>query len=93
MSQSSYSEQEVLLYVYMTQLLYLKKSGSKSFNKKYLIIIEEAHNYIPSVRSTLCKEAIVRVAREGRKYGISLCFITQRPRNFDQTAFSQDSAG
>lgn len=91
MSQSSQTEQECLLYVCMQQLLSYKKRGIPEFNKKFLIFIEEAHNYVPSVRSTICKEAIVRTAREGRKHGISLCFITQRPRNFDQTAFSQAS--
>lgn len=46
---------------------------------------------MPSMKSTLCKTSIVNLAREGRKYDISLCFITQRPRNFDQTALSQSS--
>lgn len=46
---------------------------------------------LTSMKSTLCKTSIVNLAREGRKYDISLCFITQRPRNFDQTALSQSS--
>lgn len=59
------------------------------FSKKQIVVLEEAHNYVPSTKSTVCKEIIVRLAREGRKYGISLCFVTQRPRFFDQTALSQ----
>ena len=57
--------------------------------KKHLIIVEEAHNYIPSEKYTKCKNELVKMSREGRKYGVSLCFITQRPRFFDQTALAQ----
>ncbi len=61
----------------------------KAFDKKHLIIIEEAHNYIPSDKYTKCKNELVKISREGRKYGASLCFVTQRPRFFDQTALAQ----
>lgn len=61
----------------------------KGYNKKHLIIIEEAHNYIPSDKYTKCKNELVKMSREGRKYGASLCFVTQRPRFFDQTALAQ----
>lgn len=57
--------------------------------EKHLIVIEEAHNYIPSEKYTKCKNELVKISREGRKYGASLCFVTQRPRFFDQTALAQ----
>lgn len=82
-------EQECILNYYLYKLLqHLKKAKSQT-RKKQIIIIEEAHNYVPSVKNTLSKDIIIRLSREGRKYGISLCFITQRPRFFDQTALSQ----
>jgi hypothetical protein len=56
---------------------------------RLLIILEEAHNYAPSTYSSYCKPAIVRLAREGRKYGISLCLVSQRPRWVDPTVLSQ----
>ncbi|MGO7418283.1 hypothetical protein ACCS64_39110, partial [Rhizobium ruizarguesonis] len=34
---------------------------------------------------------IARIAKEGRKYGVSLCIITQRPGELDQTILSQCS--
>ena len=68
---------------------HIQKNKKFENTKRTIIIIEEAHNYVPSVKTTLCKEAIVRLAREGRKHMLSLCLVTQRPRNFDQTAFSQ----
>ena len=63
--------------------------SQKSNVSKHLIIVEEAHNYMPSERNTKCKNELVKLAREGRKYGASLCFVTQRPRFFDQTALAQ----
>ena len=55
-------------------------------------ICEEAHRYVP-VDKTLgfepTKRAISRIAKEGRKYGISLCIVSQRPAELDATILSQ----
>lgn len=91
MTEYTQLEQECILNYYLYKILKSCKATKTSNRKKKLIFIEEAHNFVPSIKNTLCKEIIVRLAREGRKYGISLCFITQRPRNFDQTALSQSS--
>ena len=82
-------EQECILNYYLFNLLQRSKRTNPANRKKHIIVIEEAHNFVPSVRNTLSKSIIVRLSREGRKYGVSLCFITQRPRFFDQTALSQ----
>lgn len=54
-----------------------------------LLIIEEAHNYVPSLSTSLCKSDIIYIARQGRKLGLSLCLVTQRPRHVDPTVLSQ----
>jgi uncharacterized protein len=46
------------------------------------IICEEAHRYAPRDKSLGfegAKRALFRIAKEGRKYGVSLCLVTQRP--------------
>ncbi len=91
MSEYSQLEQECILNYYLFRIYQKCKKGKDVSVKKHIIFIEEAHNFVPSVKSTLCKDIIVKLAREGRKYGIGLCFITQRPRNFDQTSLSQSS--
>ena len=91
MSGYSQIEQECILNYYLYRIYQRCKKQKNLSAGKYIIFIEEAHNFVPSVKSTLCKDIIVKLAREGRKYGIGLCFITQRPRNFDQTALSQSS--
>ena len=56
------------------------------------LVCEEAHRYVP-VNAALgfepCKRAIAKIAKEGRKYGASLCIVTQRPAEIDPTILSQ----
>lgn len=89
LSQYTQLEQECIIDYYLYNLLQRCKRTKAENRKKYIIVIEEAHNYVPSVKNTMSKAILVRLSREGRKFGISLCFITQRPRFFDQTALSQ----
>ncbi|MBY3594907.1 MULTISPECIES: ATP-binding protein [Rhizobium] len=59
-----------------------------------LVVCEEAHRYIPSdpnLGFIPTRQAIARIAKEGRKYGVSLGIITQRPGELDQTILSQCS--
>ena len=56
------------------------------------VVCEEAHRYVPA-NSNNCfepaKRAIAKIAKEGRKYGASLCIVTQRPAEIDPTILSQ----
>ena len=59
-----------------------------------LVVCEEAHRYIPADPNLgffPTRQAIARIAKEGRKYGVSLGIITQRPGELDQTILSQCS--
>ncbi len=56
------------------------------------LVCEEAHRYVPANASLgfePCKRAIAKIAKEGRKYGASLCIVTQRPAEIDPTILSQ----
>jgi len=55
-------------------------------------VCEEAHRYVPIDRTLgfePTKRAISRIAKEGRKYGVSLCIVSQRPAELDPTILSQ----
>jgi hypothetical protein len=57
-----------------------------------LVVCEEAHRYIPANSDAAfwpTRQAIARIAKEGRKYGVYLGIITQRPSELDSTIFSQ----
>jgi len=61
-------------------------------NVPVMIICEEAHNYIPqkddaAYRSS--RKSLERVAKEGRKYGLSLMVVSQRPSEVSETIFAQ----
>lgn len=52
-------------------------------------IIEEAHILAPNKRDSQSKHWIQRVAREGRKFGLGLCLVSQSPKTVDHDALSQ----
>lgn len=57
-----------------------------------LLVYEEAHKYVPNsdlskFRSS--KSSIERIAKEGRKYGVTLLLASQRPSEISETIFSQ----
>ncbi len=54
-----------------------------------LIVLEEAHRYLGSTASAMTQESANRIAREGRKYGIGLLVVTQRPTELPETALAQ----
>ena len=62
-------------------------------SKAYHILIEEAHRYVQNDTDTKLfgYNIFDRIAKEGRKYGILLGFITQRPSEISETAISQCS--
>ncbi len=57
-----------------------------------LLVCEEAHRYVPNsgaAQYEAAQEAIRRVAKEGRKYGIGLVLVSQRPSEVEATVLSQ----
>jgi DNA helicase HerA-like ATPase len=59
-----------------------------------LFVCEEAHRYAPADHSLgfgPTRRAISRIAKEGRKYGVFLGLVTQRPAELDPTILSQCS--
>ncbi len=89
------------LSYYLQELLQQRKESvwerkGKSVHKrnnKFLapifVIIEEAHVFIPKGEHTDTKYWASKVAREGRKFGIGLGVVSQRPRNIDPNVLSQ----
>lgn len=54
-----------------------------------LLVLEEAHRYLGEGASALTRNSANRVAREGRKYGVGLFLITQRPTELPKTVLAQ----
>lgn len=59
-----------------------------------LLVCEEAHQYLPREEATEnlgARKAMEKIAKEGRKYGVSLCVVSQRPTDLSSTVLSQCS--
>jgi DNA helicase HerA-like ATPase len=60
-----------------------------------LLVCEEAHQYIPREdnddQHKGSRRAMERIAKEGRKYGVGLCVVSQRPNELSETVLSQCS--
>jgi DNA helicase HerA-like ATPase len=56
-----------------------------------LLVCEEAHRYVPRGEAAFpsARQALARIAKEGRKYGVALCLITQRPSELSPEVLSQ----
>lgn len=54
-----------------------------------LVVLEEAHRYLGESAASMARAAANRIAREGRKYGVGLMLVTQRPSELPDTALAQ----
>ena len=82
--------QEVIVYKLMKDLFEERKKGNIP---PFFAIIEEAHNYLPerSFGEAKSSRILRQIASEGRKFGLGLCVISQRPSRLDKSVISQTS--
>ncbi|MFD8296298.1 ATP-binding protein [Streptomyces bauhiniae] len=74
---------------------YFKKNNASSLVETPLLLVyEEAHKYVPKsglAKFSASRNSIERIAKEGRKYGITAAIVSQRPAEISETIFSQCS--
>nr|WP_314113918.1 DUF87 domain-containing protein [uncultured Leptotrichia sp.] len=71
---------------------YYLKQENLGNSTPLLLVYEEAHKYVPKIKASKYNSsriAIERIAKEGRKYGITLAIVSQRPSEISETIFSQ----
>lgn len=54
-----------------------------------LIVLDEAHRFVPEGDETAAHRTLSMIAKEGRKYGTGLMLVTQRPSEIDSAVLSQ----
>jgi DNA helicase HerA-like ATPase len=54
-----------------------------------LVVIDEAHRFLPEGGETPAHRTLSLIAKEGRKYGVGLMLVTQRPSDIDSVVLSQ----
>ena len=84
---------KVITKIYSRLIFDYSKGLKERASNPYHIIVEEAHRYIQNDndRFLLGYNIFERVAKEGRKYGVILGIITQRPVELSDTVISQCS--
>lgn len=81
-------------YGYFYKRLRTSKNPDEKINNDIplLLVYEEAHKYVPTsdlAKYRASKSSIERIAKEGRKYGVTLLLASQRPSEISETIFSQ----
>ncbi len=81
----------IVIAYYLNEILNdrkLARKGNNKFNAPVIISIEEAHAFISSDNGK-ASDIVAKIAREGRKFGVGLIIISQRPSKIDQDVLSQ----
>ena len=84
---------KILTKIYMKLFFKFETSLKERASFPIHIILEEAHRYVNNDNDTavLGYNIFDRITKEGRKYGVIMGFITQRPSELSPTALSQCS--
>jgi len=84
-----------LVVAYVTKLLLKRFTEYKmrGTDRILLLIIEESQNYCPNLETypigySLARDNLAQIATQGRKFGLSLCLVSQRPSFVDQIVLS-----
>ncbi len=77
-----------IVFVVLKKIFKIKEV-EKTKRPPIFIFIDEAHRFIPSNFNTRTTEIIKKIASEGRKFGVFLTIITQRPSKINSDVLSQ----
>ncbi len=88
------SSSDILVKHTLSNILERRKNALRNRDAKILdfpvfCILEEAHMLASSHRNTKSQYIIGKIAREGRKFGVGLCLVSQSPKSLDGNALSQ----
>lgn len=98
MSEISQEEQQVICAAVLRQSYHARlntvKENLSAGDESYLpypvfILIEEAHRFAPGHEPSRCKQILRTILSEGRKFGMGVGLITQRPGKLDSDVLSQ----
>lgn len=78
-----------LLRIVYDALFWARNLPEGGRERPLLIVLEEAHAYLGSSDERSGSIAVRRIAKEGRKYGIGVMLVSQRPSEIDPTILSQ----
>tara|TARA_Y100000034_G_C6885217_1_gene406343 strand:- start:24 stop:1973 length:1950 start_codon:yes stop_codon:yes gene_type:complete len=86
----STESQQIIVYKLLSDLFKARKNNQIS---PFFLVIEEAHNFVPEKTFGESKSTniLIDIASEGRKFGLGLCVVSQRPARVQKSVLSQCS--
>lgn len=78
-----------MLRVIYDMLFWACDLGVSGRQQPLLIVLDEAHRFLPEGQETPARRTLSMIAKEGRKYGTGLMLVTQRPSEIDSAVLSQ----
>ncbi|MDX1978790.1 MAG: hypothetical protein SFV51_00875 [Bryobacteraceae bacterium] len=85
-------QQEFVNQLAMTLFAWIKQNPSVgAHGMTGLFVIDEARDFLPSVATTPCKNSLLILAAQARKYGLGMVLATQNPKDLDYKAVAQFS--
>lgn len=79
----------VLLRIVFDSAFWARHLSEGGRERPILVVLEEAHSYLGPGDTGSAAMAVRRIAREGRKYGMGIMIVSQRPAEIDTTILSQ----
>jgi hypothetical protein len=78
-----------MLRVVYDMLFWAQELPAGGRQRPLLVVIDEAHRFLPEGGNTSAHRTLSIIAKEGRKYGVGLVLVTQRPSEIDGAVLSQ----
>jgi len=78
-----------LLHILYDAIFWARNLPEGGRERPLLLVLEEAHAYLSKDDSGTAARAVRRIAKEGRKYGVGMMIVSQRPSEIDATILSQ----
>lgn len=78
-----------LLRILYDALFWARNLPEGGRERPLMLVLEEAHAYLGKEHKGVAATAVRRIAKEGRKYGVGVMIVSQRPSEIDPTILSQ----
>jgi len=77
-------QQQFINQLAMTLFTWIKKNPAPVERPiTGLLVIDEAKDFVPSGKGSFCKDSLLRLTAQARKYGLGIIFATQAPKSID----------
>ena len=82
-------QQQFVNQLAMTLFAWIKKNPARDgVLLSGLLVVDEARDFVPSVKAVASSASLVRLAAQARKYGLGIVFATQQPKSIDHNVIA-----